>query len=257
MSKYTLETVISVHHWTDTLFTFKTTRDQSFRFKNGEFVMIGLEIEGKPLVRAYSLVSTNYEEQLEFLSIKVENGPLTSVLKGINIGDQVLVGRKATGTLITDNLIRGDRLYLLSTGTGIAPFISIVKDPETYERFSEVIVVHGCRFVKELAYKDYLEKEIFNDPYLSDLVNGHLHYYPTITRESYKNTGRLTELLRTEKLFQDLKMPSYDPKDRFMICGSPEMTLEIKEILKQKGYLEGNHGDPGTFVIEKAFVEKT
>src|ERR1700757_3306260 len=190
MSAFYREKVLSVQHWTDTLFSFRATRDSGFRFQNGQFAMIGLEIDGRPLLRAYSMASANHEETLEFFSIKVADGPLTSRLQRIREGDIVLVGRKATGTLIQDNLLPGRNLFLLSTGTGIAPFVSIIKDPETYERFEKIILVHGCRQVAELAYGEEIIKSLPDNEFFGELVREHLFYYPTVTREPFHNRGR-------------------------------------------------------------------
>ncbi|OYY77846.1 MAG: ferredoxin--NADP(+) reductase, partial [Rhizobiales bacterium 35-66-30] len=187
MSNFNEETVKSVHHWTHNLFTFTTTRDPGFRFLNGQFAMIGLMVEGKPLLRAYSMASANYEEDLQFFSIKVQNGPLTSRLQHLKIGDKILVGRKATGTLIQDNLLPGKNLYLLSTGTGLAPFLSVVKDPDAYERFEKIVLIHGCRTVAELAYDDYLTKELPENEFIGDEVKAKLIYYPTVTREPFRH----------------------------------------------------------------------
>ena len=221
MSAFNEERVLSVHHWTDRLFSFTTTRDSSLRFSNGHFTMIGLRKEdGKPLLRAYSIASANYEEHLEFLSIKVPDGPLTSRLQHIQVGDTVIVGRKPTGTLLIDYLLPGKRLYLLSTGTGVAPFLSIIRDPETYERFEQVVLVHG-------------------------------------TREEFRNTGRVTTLLDNGKLAADLGLPPLNPaEDRVMICGSPEMLRDLKAMMESKGFNEGNTTKPGDYVIERAFVEQ-
>jgi ferredoxin--NADP+ reductase len=257
MSKYLEERVTHVHHWTDTLFSFRTTRDPSFRFRNGEFTMIGIEVEGKPLVRAYSVVSANYDEELEFFSIKVQNGPLTSRLQHLKVGDPILVGKKPTGTLVLDNLLPGENLYLLGTGTGLAPFMSIIKDPETYERFRKVVLVHGCRQVAELAYGDTITQGLPQDELLGEMISACLVYYPTVTREPFRNTGRITDLMRSGKLFEDVGLPPMSiERDRFMLCGSPEMIRDTRELLIEGGYIEGNHGEAGHFVIEKAFVEK-
>ncbi|MBN9474331.1 MAG: ferredoxin--NADP(+) reductase [Bordetella sp. SCN 67-23] len=257
MAAFHEETVLSVHHWTDRLFTFKTTRDQALRFSNGHFTMIGLKVDGKPLLRAYSIVSANYEEHLEFLSIKVPDGPLTSRLQYIRVGDAILVGRKPTGTLLTDYLLPGKRLYLLSTGTGLAPFMSIVRDPESYEKFEQIILVHGVRQVDELAYHDLLVQHLPNHEFLGELVSSKLRYYPTVTRESYRNMGRITELIEGGKLFDDLGTPPLDPEhDRIMLCGSPSMLRDLKQMLEQRGFDEGNTSTPGDFVIERAFAEQ-
>ena len=257
MSNFNEEQVLSVHHWTDRLFSFTTTRSQALRFSNGHFTMIGLMVDGKPLLRAYSIASANYEDHLEFLSIKVEEGPLTSRLQHIKVGDTIIVGRKPTGTLLSDYLLPGRRLYMLSTGTGLAPFMSIVRDPEIYDKFDQLVLVHGVRQVDELAYHDLLVEHLPNHEFLGDLVSSKLRYYPTVTRESYKNTGRVTELIESGKLFEDLGVPAFDPAvDRVMICGSAEMLRDLKHILEARGFKEGNTTSPGDFVIERAFAEK-
>lgn len=254
---YNHETVLTVHHWTDTLFSFTTTRDPSLRFTSGQFAMIGLEVDGKPLVRAYSMVSPSWADTLEFFSIKVQNGPLTSRLQHLRVGDTVLVGRKPTGTLLLDNLLPGKTLYLLSTGTGLAPFLSIVRDPATYERFDRVVLTHTCRFVAELAYDELLTKQLPADEFLGEAVSAKLTYYPTVTREPFRNTGRITDLIRGGKLAADLGLPPLDvASDRLMLCGSPEMLTETKALLEGLGFKEGNMSEPGHFVIEKAFVER-
>ena len=250
------ERVTHVHHWNDTLFSFRTTRDPGFRFKNGHFTMVGLPCDEKPLMRAYHFASANYEDELEFFSIKVPDGALTSKLQNLAIGDEVLVGKRSTGTLIPDNMIPGRYLYLLGTGTGIAPFMSIIKDPEIYDQFDRVILAHGVREVSELAYTDYIENVLPNDEYIGEMVREKLVYYPTVTREPYKNNGRLTELIRCGKLFLDLQQPHPNlDDDRFMICGSPSMIKELVNILKSKGFTEARNVKPGHFVIERAFVE--
>ena len=257
VSKYLEERVTHVHHWTDTLFSFRTTRDPSFRFRNGEFTMIGIEVEGRPLVRAYSVVSANHDEELEFFSIKVPDGPLTSKLQHLKVGDPILVGRKPTGTLVLDNLLPGRRLYLLGTGTGLAPFMSIIKDPETYERFETVVLVHGCRQVSELAYGETITRSLPNDELLGEMISTGLVYYPTVTREPFRNRGRITDLMTSGKLFEDIGLPNMSVEnDRFMLCGSPEMIRDTRQMLSDGGYEEGNHGEAAHFVIEKAFVEK-
>ena len=257
MSAFLEERVLSVHHWTDRLFSFTTTRDTALRFSNGHFTMIGLRGEtGKPLLRAYSIASANYEEHLEFLSIKVPDGPLTSKLQHIQVGDTIVVGKKPTGTLLCDYLLPGKRLYLLSTGTGLAPFMSIIRDPETYERFQEVILVHGVRQVNELAYHDYITQELPQHEFLGEMVSAQLKYYPTVTREPYKNQGRVTDLMENGKLFADLGVPTLNPtEDRVMICGSPAMLRDLKHLCESRGLEEGNTTRPGAFVIERAFAD--
>ncbi|CAN5324427.1 ferredoxin--NADP reductase [soil metagenome] len=258
MSAFNEERVLSVHHWTDRLFTFTTTRDPALRFSNGHFTMIGLRLEsGKPLLRAYSIVSANYEDHLEFLSIKVEDGPLTSKLQHIKVGDTIIVGKKPTGTLLVDYLNPGKRLYLLSTGTGLAPFMSIIRDPDTYDHFEQIILVHGVRQVDELAYHDLLTEHLPAHEVLGDLVTSQLRYYPTVTRETYRNMGRIPELIESGKMAADLGLPLIDPEnDRFMICGSPGMLKDIKHLLEQRGFKEGNTTKRGDFVIERAFAEQ-
>ena len=257
MSAFLEERVLSVHHWTDRLFSFTTTRDPTLRFSNGHFTMIGLRVDGKPLLRAYSIVSANYEDHLEFLSIKVPDGPLTSRLQHIQVGDSLVVGKKPTGTLLVDYLNPGKRLYLLGTGTGLAPFLSIVRDPDTYDRFEQVILVHGVRTVDELAYHDMLVEHLPNHEFLGDLVSSKLRYYPTVTRESYKNMGRMTELMESGKLFSDLGVPPLDPaEDRVMLCGSPAMLRDLKHLLEARQFKEGNTSRPGDFVVERAFAEQ-
>lgn len=258
MAAYNTERVLSVHHWNDTLFSFKTTRDQSLRFNNGHFVMLGLEIEGKPLMRAYSMVSANYEENLEFLSIKVPDGPLTSRLQHIQEGDTVLVSRKPVGTLIVDDLRPGRNLYLFGTGTGLAPFMSIIKDPEVYERFKHVVLVHGVRFASELAYADYIQNELPNNEFFGEMVQGKLIYFPTVTREAFRNEGRITKWLDSNELFEKIGLPVIDPEhDRAMICGSPAMLKDLSSRLDERGFeISPGVGQPGDYVIERAFVEK-
>jgi len=257
MSNFFEETVLSVHHWTDTLFSFTTTRDTTFRFKNGQFIMIGLKVDEKPLLRAYSVVSTNYDEHLEFFSIKVPYGPLTSRLQNLNVGDPIIVGKKATGTLVIDNLTSGKHLYLLGTGTGLAPFISLIRDPETYERFEKVVLVHGCRQIAELAYGERITTELPEDEFLGEMIRNQLIYYPTVTREPFRNRGRVTELLTSGKLAEDTGLPAMNPEtDRFMMCGSPQMMTDLKAIFTQAGFREGNHGEAGEFVLERAFAER-
>jgi ferredoxin--NADP+ reductase len=227
------------------------------RFSNGHFTMIGLTVNNKPLLRAYSIVSPNYEEHLEFLSIKVPDGPLTSRLQHIQVGDSIIVGRKPTGTLLIDYLLPGKNLYMLSTGTGMAPFLSVLRDPETYERFDKVILVHGVRQVNELAYHDYLTQELPQHELLGEMVSTQFLYYPTVTREPYRHMGRITDLMESGQLFADLGLPTPVPtQDRVMICGSPQMLKDLKSLLEQRGFQEGNTTRPGDFVIERAFADQ-
>ncbi|HEY0710027.1 MAG TPA: ferredoxin--NADP reductase [Polyangia bacterium] len=256
MSNLNQERVLSVHHWNDSLFSFTTTRNQGFRFRNGHFVMVGLEVEGKPLLRAFSVVSPNYDEHLEFFSIKIPDGALTSRLQHIQPGDEVLVSRKPTGTLLVDNLKPGKRLYLMATGTGLAPFMSIIRDPATYEKFEHIIVAHGVRRVSDLGYRTTIEDELPRHELVGDLVKQQLLYYPTVTREPFRNQGRVTELLDSGKLAADLNLPAFDvANDRVMICGSPTMLKDTVALLKPRGFEEGHTDSPGHYVIERAFVE--
>ncbi|WP_346838358.1 ferredoxin--NADP reductase [Microbulbifer sp. SAOS-129_SWC] len=258
MSNLNIEKVLEVHHWNDTLFSFKTSRDPGFRFENGHFTMIGLQQDsGRPLLRAYSIASANYEDQLEFFSIKVPDGPLTSQLQKIKPGDEIFVSRKPTGTLVADHLLPGKRLWLLSTGTGLAPFLSIIKDPDVYERFDQVILTHGVRYVSELAYQQHIEDELPNHEYFGEMIRDQLLYYPTVTREPYRNTGRLTDLMLSGKIFSDLGVPQPNvEEDRFMLCGSPAMLKDLTNILDDWGFRETRAGVPHEYVIERAFVEK-
>jgi ferredoxin/flavodoxin---NADP+ reductase len=257
MSSIAREEVTDVHHWTESLFSFKTTRDSGFRFRNGQFAMIGLEVAGRPLLRAYSMASANFEEHLEFFSIKVPDGPLTSRLQHLKVGDSILVNGKPTGTLILDNLTPGRNLYLMSTGTGLAPFLSIIKDPDTYERYEKVVLVHGCRQVAELAYEKMITQDLPQHEFLGEMITEQLIYYPTVTREPFRNRGRLTDLITSNKLFDDIGLdPLSAEQDRVMMCGSPSMLKDLVTIVRERGFHEGNHSKPGEYVIEKAFVEK-
>jgi ferredoxin--NADP+ reductase len=258
MASIGTESVLSVHHWNDSLFSFRTSRDASLRFENGHFVMIGLEVAGRPLLRAYSIASANHDEHLEFLSIKVPDGSLTSRLQHIRAGDRILVSRKPTGTLLIQDLRPGRHLYLLATGTGLAPFLSIIKDPETYQRFEKVVLVHGVRTVSELAYADHLQSELPQHEFLGELVRSQLIYYPTVTREAFRHQGRITELLESGRLGRDIGLPALDPAcDRAMICGSPGMLRDCSALLDARGFEISPHiGAPGDYVIERAFVEK-
>jgi ferredoxin--NADP+ reductase len=252
-----VETVTWVQHWTPSLFSFRTTRDPGLRFTSGQFVMVGLMTEeGRPLVRAYSVASPAWHDELEFYSIKVQDGPLTSRLQKIQVGDQVLVGRKPTGTLVMDGLKPGKRLYMLGTGTGLAPWLSLARDPETYERFDEVIVTHTVREVADLNYRELFETELKADEILGELIGDKLIYYPTVTREPFKTQGRITDLITSGKIFEDLGVPPLDPAvDRLMMCGGPSVLADLKQLLLERGFQEGSIANPGDFVLEKAFVE--
>ena len=257
MSAFTHEAVLSVRHWTDTLFSFTATRSAGLRFESGQFVMMGLEIDGRPLTRAYSVVSAAYDDYLEFLSIKVPDGALTSRLQHIKEGDSILVGKKPTGTLILANLRPGRNLYLLGTGTGLAPFMSIIRDPEVYERYENVVLVHGCRIISELAYGERIMRELPTDEYIGDQIRDKLIYYPTVTREPFRNRGRITELMASPSFFGELALPQLSREhDRVMLCGSPDMLVQLKQFFLALGFAEGNMGEPGDFVVEKAFVDK-
>ncbi|CUB05232.1 MAG: ferredoxin--NADP reductase [Tepidiphilus sp.] len=254
-----VEKVIWVHHWTDTLFSFRCTRDPGFRFINGQFVMIGLMVDGKPLLRAYSIASANWEEHLEFYSIKVPNGPLTSRLQHLKVGDEVLVSTKPTGTLVQDNLLPGaKRLFLLATGTGLAPFMSIIKDPDVYDRYEKVILVHCTRWVRELGYYDYITKELPQHEFLGEMVREKLIYYPTVTREPFIHQGRITDLITSGKLAADLGIPQLNPEtDRALLCGSMRMLADTSKILDDLGFqVSPSMGVPGHYAIERAFVDQ-
>lgn len=257
------ETVLDVRHWTDDYFSFTTTRDDGFRFDNGQFVMIGLEVDGRPLLRAYSIASANWEEQLEFFSIKVPNGPLTSRLQHVRAGDTVLIGRKPTGTLLIHDLHPGRNLYLLGTGTGLAPFLAVVKDPETYERFERVILCHGVRTAKDLAYRDYILNELPRHEFLGEQIAAKLRYYPAVSREAFEfdghdHRGRLTDLMDSGRMMAQLGIEPLDPaRDRAMICGSPQMLADFRALLDARGFTAAPRiGVPGEYVFERAFVEK-
>jgi ferredoxin/flavodoxin---NADP+ reductase len=251
------ETVLSVHHWNDTLFSFTTTRSDALRFQSGQFVMIGLEIAGRPLLRAYSIVSPHYEAHLEFYSIKVPNGPLTSVLQHLKVGDTVLVGRKPTGTLLKDNLRPGRNLYLFSTGTGLAPFMSIVRDPDYYDAYEHIVLVHGVRLVSELGYFDEIKNSLPQHEYLGEAVQQKLRYFPTVTREPFAQQGRVTDLLEAGVIERTFGLPTLDPlQDRVMVCGNPGVLIDLVSILQARGFDEGSMQKQGSYVIERAFVEK-
>jgi ferredoxin--NADP+ reductase len=251
------ETVQWVHHWNDRLFSFRTTRDPGFRFRNGHFVMVGLPVEGKPLMRAYSIASANHDEFLEFFSIKVPDGALTSRLQHLEAGDEVVLSAKPVGTLVIDDLRVGERLYLFATGTGLAPYLSIIKDPETYERFDQVVLVHGVRHVSDLAYMDFINAELPGNPYLGELVRGQLLYYPTVTREPFLNRGRITTLIDNGRLCEDLGLPALSAAaDRAMLCGSPAMLRDMRSCLDGLGFeVSPQQGVAGDYVFERAFVD--
>jgi ferredoxin--NADP+ reductase len=257
MSAFNEERVLNVHHWNDSVFSFTTTRNAAFHFRNGHFVMMGLEVEGRPLLRAFSLAGANYDEHLEFYSIKIQDGALTSRLQHIEPGQPVLVGRKPTGTLLVENLRPGRHLYLLATGTGLAPFLSIIRDPVTYERYEKVVLAHGVRRETDLAYRSFIEDELPRHVLVGEQVQQQLLYYPTVTREPFRNQGRLNELVEDGTIARDLGLPAVDAEhDRFMLCGSPAMLKDLVSILEAKGFDEANSDRRGSYVIERAFVEK-
>ncbi|MEX1197968.1 MAG: ferredoxin--NADP reductase [Pseudohongiellaceae bacterium] len=256
MAKISRQSVTGVHHWNDTLFSFTTTRDRTLRFENGHFVMLGLEVEGKPLLRAYSIASANYEEELEFFSIKVQEGALTSRLQNIQVGDELLVSSKPTGTLVADHLLPARNLYLIGTGTGLAPFMSIIRDPDIYERYEKIVLIHGVRRVSDLAYREYIQEELPQNEFFGEEVRNQLIYYPTVTREPFENQGRVTDLMTSGKLFSDIGLPEPTLEDdRFMLCGSPSMLKDLTAILDRWGFKESRHGIQAHYVIERAFVE--
>jgi ferredoxin/flavodoxin---NADP+ reductase len=250
------EKVLWVKHWTDRLFSFALTRPSSFRFRSGEFVMIGLPVNGKPLLRAYSIASPHYDEEIEFLSIKVPDGPLTSRLQHIQPGDEVLLGKKPTGTLVLEALRPGRRLFLVSTGTGLAPFLSVARDPDAY-LFDQVVVTHTVREVAELAHRDLYTTDLLDHPLVGDAAREKLVYYPTVTREPFERQGRITDRITSGDFFRDLGLPGdkFDPEhDRIMLCGSMEMIKDTAAILESHGLREGSNAHPGDFVLERAFV---
>ena len=252
------ETIVDVRHWTDSYFSFTCSRDDGFRFDNGQFVMIGLEVDGRPLMRAYSIASANWEEQLEFFSIKVPDGPLTSRLQHVRAGDTLLLSRKPTGTLLVCDLHPGRVLYLLATGTGLAPFLAIVKDPATYERFDTVVLSHGVRHVEDLAYRGYIENELPRHEFLGETITRQLRYYPAVSREPFRHPGRLTTLMADGSLQRHLGLPPLDPAlDRAMICGSPSMLDDFRALLDGRGFhCAPKIGQPSDYVFERAFVER-
>jgi ferredoxin--NADP+ reductase len=251
-----VEHVRSVRHWNEHLFSLRITRPQSFRFRSGEFVMLGLQGEKKPILRAYSVASPAWDDELEFLSIKVENGPLTSRLRHIKPGYPLFLGRKPTGTLVADALLPGSRLFLLATGTGLAPFMSLIRDPDIYDRFGQVILVHSVRHVNDLAYRERLESQLAGDPLVQDQALLQFHYVPTVTREPFRTQGRIAHLIDDGRLFDGVIGPRrLDPAtDRVMLCGSMTMIRDFATQLEGQGFTEGSNAKPGHFVIERAFV---
>jgi ferredoxin--NADP+ reductase len=258
MATIATERVTQVHHWNDSLFSFRTTRDPAFRFESGQFVMLGLLADGRPLLRAYSIASASWEDHLEFFSIKVPNGPLTSRLQHLAVNDEVFVSRKPTGTLVLRDLKPGRHLYLLGTGTGLAPFLSLIQEPETYERFEKVVIIHGTRSISDLAYAEFITKDLPHHEFLGEQVRSQLIYFPTVTREPFRNRGRITTLLETGRMADEVGLPALDPaSDRFMLCGSPAMLTDCSRLLDARGFhVASKIGDPGDYVIERAFVEK-
>lgn len=257
MSAHFEATVLSVHHWTDRLFSFTTTRDDGFRFKSGQFVMVGLVVAGQALLRAYSIASSAFAPELEFFSIKVPDGALTSRLQHIRPGDKVLVGRKATGTLLLQNLLPGRNLWLLASGTGLAPFLGIIRDPETYERFDRIVLAHSCRHARDLAYAQLIQQDLPADEFLGESASAKLVYYPTVTREPFRHQGRIPLLIDSGRLALEAGVPALDPaRDRCMVCGSAPMLADTRELLQRLGFVEGSMGEPGSYVVERAFVER-
>ncbi|MDN3652695.1 ferredoxin--NADP reductase [Thalassotalea ponticola] len=254
------ETVTDVRHWNDKLFSIKTTRSPSYTFENGQFVMLGLEVDGKPVMRAYSIASANYEHELEFFSIKVPDGTLTSRLQHISVGDTLLLSTRPAGTLVVDNLLAGKHLYLLATGTGLAPFIGIIKDPTIYERFDKIIVVHSVRYISELAYQELITEQLPNNEYFGDLVGEKLIYYPTVTREPFKSPAhqqRITNLLPNNIIAEQTGLPPLSPTDdRFMLCGNQAMLDDTMDILDSMGFCKATSRQQGHYVTEQAFLSR-
>lgn len=249
------ETVVSVKHYTDRLFSFRITRPQSLRFRSGEFVMIGLPNAEKPVYRAYSVASPAWDEELEFFSIKVPDGPLTSELQKIQVGDTVIMRQKSTGTLVVDALTPAKRLFMISTGTGIAPFASLLRDPDTYEKFDQLILTHTCRDNAELVYGQELVAALESDPLIGELTGGRVTLYNSTTREESARMGRITALIGSGKFYADLGIEKLNPEtDRIMICGSMHMLKDVKELAESLGFHEGSLSHPSTFVVERAFV---
>lgn len=256
MNRINRQTVLSVHHWTETLFSFTCTRAPDFQFENGQFTLVGVEAEGKLLMRAYSMVSANDEQTLEFFSIKVPDGRLTSHLQHIQVGDSVFVGKKPVGTLVIDHLSPGATLWLLSTGTGLAPFLSIIKDARIYERYQRVVLTHTCRFAAELAYREYITQTLPQHERLGRQVREKLIYYPSVTREPFMHQGRITDLIENGFLFKDLDSAPFTPdQDRLMLCGSPQMVKDMRALLQARGFQESSAARAGHYVVEKAFVD--
>ncbi|MEM9068338.1 MAG: ferredoxin--NADP reductase [Myxococcota bacterium] len=256
--KANVERVIHVHHWNDSLFTIRTTRNMGLRFRAGQFVMMGLQLDDadKPLMRAYSFVNAPYDDELEFYSIKVPDGPLTSRLQHIKIGDEVLVGLRPTGTLVLPTLLPGRNLYCLATGTGLAPFMSIIRDPDTYERYENVILVHGVRHVSDLGYHDMILNELPEHPWVGEMVRQQLLYYPTVTREIFNTRGRITEQLASGQLTRSLDLPDLESgRDRVMLCGSPDMVRDLRAMLDERGFTMGTAASPGGYAYERAFAD--
>lgn len=247
--------VTAVKHYTDSLFAFSCERPGSFRFRSGEFVMIGLMQGAKPLLRAYSIASPSWDEQLSFYSIKVPDGPLTSRLQHIKVGDEILVGKKPTGTLVLDALTPGKRLFLISTGTGIAPFASLIREPETYERYEQVIVTHTCRTVAELAYGAEVIEAAKQDLLVGEEAAAKLRLVTSVTREPHPLEGRITTLIESGALFAHIDAAPLDPAhDRIMICGSSAVLRDMKALCEARGFIEGANSEPASFVIERAFA---
>lgn len=259
MDKFCIEKILNVFHWNHKFFSFYTTKNKNLRFNNGQFLIIGLNINKyyKLIIRAYSIVTPNYSNHLEFFSITIEKGKFTSLLKNIKIGDYILISKKSTGTLTLDNLQTGKRLYLIATGTGLAPFISLIQDPILYKRFNKIILIHGVSYINELSYKHFINKKIINNEYLNKKIKNNLIYYPTITRENYITKGRITELIIQGKLFKDLNLPYINLNyDKLMLCGNKNMVKEISEYLTKLGFKNYIINNPNDFVIEYSFINK-
>lgn len=257
MANFRIEKVLSVRFWTPQLFSFSTTRNPGFRFDSGMFTMVGMNVDGKPLTRAYSIASPPYAEHLEFLSIVVPDGPLTSRFQHMQVGDEILVGMKPTGTLLAHNLRPGRTLYLLATGTGLAAFLGLVRDPDVYEKFERVVLVHGVRHVCDLAYREFLERDVAIDEFIGEYARKQLVYCPTVTRETFLRRGRITDLLSTGRLFVEFGLPPLDPRsDRLMLCGGSAMLHDLSTMLEAQGFEEGSNAKPGDYVVEKAFADR-